>query len=101
MSRKNNWTVIFIYNLMLFFIFKISFKTLVEIAVAAETFPNSNYLMVLLSTIIGIGLLAIGVRRYIFISSKDEKERHKLRNIFLFTTPVPFIIYMGLMINTW
>ncbi|MFK9095529.1 hypothetical protein [Bacillus salipaludis] len=99
MSRKNNWIVIFIYNFMLFFTFYFSFRTLIEIAVTAESFPNSNYFIVLLSTIIGIGLLGLGVRRYIFISSKDEKERQKLRNMFLLTTPITFIIYMGLMIN--
>jgi uncharacterized membrane protein YidH (DUF202 family) len=100
MSRKNNWIVILIYNFMLFFIYYFSLRTLIEIAVTAESFPNSNFFIVLLLTIFGIGLLGLGVKRYIFISSKDEKERHKLRNMFLLTTPITFIIYMGLT-NTW
>lgn len=100
MSRKNNWIVIFIYNFMLFFIYYFSLRTLIEIAVTAESFPNSNFYIVLFLTIIGIGILGLGVRRYIFISSKDEKERHKLRNMILLTTPITFIIYTWLS-NTW
>ncbi|WP_312470542.1 hypothetical protein [Neobacillus sp.] len=94
MSRINNWIVIFIYNLLLFIIFYFSLKTLVEIPVTAKAFPNSNFFLVLLSTAFGIVILALGVRRYIFISSKDEKERGKLRTIIILTTPITYIIYL-------
>lgn len=101
MSRKNNWIVIFIYNLLLLFILYFSVRTGVEIAVKPGTFPNSNYFMVLLSTVFGIAILGLSVRRYIFISSNDEKERWKLRKIIIFTTPITFFIYLWLISNSW
>ncbi|WP_312471837.1 hypothetical protein [Neobacillus sp.] len=95
MSRKNIWIVILIYNLLLFFIFYFSFRTMVEIIVTVKTFPNLDFFIIFLSTFFGIGILGLCVRRYIFISSNDEKERNKLRNIFLLTTFMTLIIYMG------
>ncbi|PFH90724.1 hypothetical protein COI44_04355 [Bacillus sp. AFS088145] len=56
MSRANIWLVIFFFNLLLFGILFSSFRIILKISMEARTFPNLNFLFVLILTMFGVSV---------------------------------------------
>jgi hypothetical protein len=72
-----------------------------EVPTKVGFFFDLDYFLVLFSLSFGISILALVIRRYISISTKDKKEQSKLKKIFILSTPMVLIIYMGLFIISY
>jgi uncharacterized membrane protein len=92
MFRINHLIVLLLYCLLLFVIQFSLYNTVIEFLYDAETFPRMNIMTVAFLAFIGVLSVALGIRRYISISTKDHKERWKLRVMFIIVTPIPIIL---------
>lgn len=78
----NKWIIALIYSFLFTIHCYFSIKILLLSVINATTFPNPHFFYSTFVLICGIWILAFGIRKYISTSTKDEKERQKLKIIF-------------------